>query len=892
MSQALMPSKSAKRRQKSPPPGQPSASATAPETAAAAAQGVDLTIRRVPVPVADAGAGAFLFAIGLAASAAGNFNPPLALGLLAPILLILLSRCGVATGGLVCAILSLIVAIMAVPPDSSRWTLLWYLIIALAAADLGTSLRQRGPAAASVVGRALLRRYLAIAAVVLLFDLGVLANPAARVYLDEPVRSASRWLTGLFAAKPLPLGPTYWSLPVLVAFIILAAGRGSWARALLTLAGGALALVGYFGIIAPLQNYGTDSPAPRSLLSWFERYPDPFQLASEPIDWGYILRWLAIERPQIVLIALLAMAFWTSATLVPSVLSLTSTIALARTARRRRTALIAVAFGIGIGIWACWITSPRTVPSADLAGRKVAIMTSNILMKVPEHGHYGERSLGMFGRLPGSLRSLGMAVDEIKAPSELRKDHQILILINLQESFSPSDKSNIQQWTKAGGGLLVLTDHTGDKALRLPTNDLVGEFGLRANFDSGRLFTLDGTNNFERLIGSPAEALRGVRWRPVEQYGTGASLAINPPAIPVLQSRFAYSDPGSFTAVDRGLCGNLRYDVGEPLGDIPLVGFARAGKGRVILFGDTSPFQNGAFASAHHFIRHVLGTLLPRGPSPGMSIAWVPPIILLAAALAALAALRRVSSRVSTGILALVIAWGAARAVAARPTPAPLELANTPTAVIDVTKAPYAGMEDWTNTDLGGLQTCLMREQYTPIISEIPLDAQADKLRAGDALFLVAPLCPLSEPESRAIDRFMRRGGRVVVNCGREEADQILGWLQTYGLSISNTPLGATPEDEALDPNHIHFFNAWVLQGDGEVIAKVRRQPVAMSKPVGAGRLTLIGDSKFFWNVNIESRESHRPGNIAFLGRLLKDDRSTGGGGATTAPVPTTQPSR
>jgi hypothetical protein len=46
--------------------------------------------------------------------------------------------------------------------------------------------------------------------------------------------------------------------------------------------------------------------------------------------------------------------------------------------------------------------------------------------------------------------------------------------------------------------------------------------------------------------------------------------------------------------VDRSYLGDRRHNPGEKIGDLVLVAEARYGNGRMLVFGDTSPFQNGA----------------------------------------------------------------------------------------------------------------------------------------------------------------------------------------------------------------------------------------------------------------------------------------------------------
>jgi hypothetical protein len=205
---------------------------------------------------ADRGAGVFLLVVAFAASATGNLGPLLELALLTPALILLLIRCGVRGASLIPAIVALAICVAVMPPATNRWTGLSYIVVVLAVAH-ATSSAARSAARATTGGRSELRRYLIVATAVLLIDVAVLANPAARRAVDDVVRGWSESLTGLFGGPRLPLGVTYWSLPVLVAYLAVAFARAPLSRMILTIAAGCVALLTYLSVVGPLQTYMT-----------------------------------------------------------------------------------------------------------------------------------------------------------------------------------------------------------------------------------------------------------------------------------------------------------------------------------------------------------------------------------------------------------------------------------------------------------------------------------------------------------------------------------------------------------------------------------------------------------------------------------------------------------
>ena len=87
------------------------------------------------------------------------------------------------------------------------------------------------------------------------------------------------------------------------------------------------------------------------------------------------------------------------------------------------------------------------------------------------------------------------------------------------------------------------------------------------------------------------------------QYGVGASLNITASSFPVIIGTYALSDHGNQTNKDIAYLGDYEYNKGEQLGDVILVAGAYYGEGKVLVFGDTSSFQNPAITFSYPFIQ-------------------------------------------------------------------------------------------------------------------------------------------------------------------------------------------------------------------------------------------------------------------------------------------------
>src|SRR5262249_49472270 len=89
------------------------------------------------------------------------------------------------------------------------------------------------------------------------------------------------------------------------------------------------------------------------------------------------------------------------------------------------------------------------------------------------------------------------------------------------------------------------------------------------------------------------------------KQSTGASLTLTSPAEPVATARWGFSDFGDRANKDNAFLGDYIHQAQEPFGDLPVVALSRHGQGRVIVFGDTSAFQNIALPSAWPFVTQV-----------------------------------------------------------------------------------------------------------------------------------------------------------------------------------------------------------------------------------------------------------------------------------------------
>ncbi|UCF78366.1 MAG: hypothetical protein JSW03_09745 [Candidatus Eiseniibacteriota bacterium] len=505
--------------------------------------------------------------------------------------------------------------------------------------------------------------------------------------------------------------------------------------------------------------------------------------------------------------------------------------------------------------------------------------------KIPVHGTYGERSAGMFGMFPSALEAAGLDViasnDLTLLDSPAAPD--CVVMINIQEYLEEEERERIWKFVSEGGGLLCLGDHTGVAGIRGPFNDLLEPVGIRFRFDSSTFF---GQGWNEALDFRPHPLNRGVETAEDFQIWVGATLDLDIAARPVVIGRYGYSDIGDAANIERSYLGDRRYNPNELLGDVVLVADARFGKGKVLVFGDTSGYQNLSLVRTLDSVVRSLDYLSAGERFGPGALAQVGLLVLLLLLVTAGAAYVKNPLPIIAAALGVIV--GSALCQLATPTPKQLtpafldespEFSFSPTphvkrelAVMDVSHGGHHTLRGWKDKSIGGLQLNLARNGYFPLLRpEFPYQ---DLERGAALLVIMAPTRVYSEREIDAIEKFLRSGGRVIISVGFEELRASEGLLNRFGLSVANVPLGRLEVASEGDSPGILFREGWPVLFDSgapvEVMVSEWNYPLVVRKPVGAGNIILIGDSSFFHDANLETREHYFEGNVAFFRRLIE----------------------
>jgi hypothetical protein len=309
------------------------------------------------------------------------------------------------------------------------------------------------------------------------------------------------------------------------------------------------------------------------------------------------------------------------------------------------------------------------------------------------------------------------------------------------------------------------------------------------------------------------------------QIAVGASLAIVPPAYPIVVGRYGFEDAGdSLNGGPGAFMGNLAHERGESVGDVVLVAAQQVGRGRVLVFGDTSPFQNGAL-------------FLSQGLASN-AIQWLAG-----------------NPRVSGGGLAFTYA--------------------DEVALIDFSLRPRARLTLFDEASLGGLANCLARAG----IVAAPAFSRSAWSQGARYLFLVSPT-RFGRRDADRLATYMFEGGNVILAQGYNVPPPCRLLLSRFGLAIEDIPLGAGEAG-----SRVVHKDAWAIScpvRDGEcapdtlVRASAFGHPTVVTKRLGRGSLTLISDGRFFLDENLEGERRAEPRNLAFVNDLISALRAEG----------------
>ncbi|MFH1314381.1 MAG: hypothetical protein ABIJ00_14285 [Candidatus Eisenbacteria bacterium] len=436
--------------------------------------------------------------------------------------------------------------------------------------------------------------------------------------------------------------------------------------------------------------------------------------------------------------------------------------------------------------------------------------------RLPDNEKLGLVSSGMFGLFRESLerrvRETGgevILIDSLGGHDLSRVG--VITFINPTTSLTDGEVSALGDFVTSGGGLLVLGDHTDIGGSRDPLNTLLSFTGIRFNFDSA----VPLRKHWHGCLKTRAhETTRGAHDAVMLQTAVGASLEIEEPAFPLVVGRYGFSDAGDYSNAGMGAhMGNGRHEATERVGDLVLVAGQSIGKGRVVTFGDTSPFQNVALFLSRNLVEE--------------TIAW----------------LAGGEQRIGPGV-----------------SEAPYGGFDYDKAVIDFSLRPEARLELFSATSLGGLANCLARAG----VSAAPSLTSNEWTRNAAYLFIVNPTRNPSHRETSWLLDYTSDGGNLIICQGYRSPGHCPGLLSDLGFSVEPVPLGGGDAG-----SRVRHKDAWWVSYGGEadtsVLATTLGYPTIVKMEMGLGTVTVIGDGKLFLDESLESEFKGTPENTRFV---------------------------
>lgn len=488
----------------------------------------------------------------------------------------------------------------------------------------------------------------------------------------------------------------------------------------------------------------------------------------------------------------------------------------------------------------------------------------------PRHGSYGDFSSGMFGLLPVYARCCGAQVEAIdRSQLASLSDHaDALMIINLRAALDENLTRSLENYMNDGGSVIVLGDHTNVFGLMEALNPMLDRFGVAFRFDSAypsngkwvsRTWSpIDSPSSWDGFIGQDLHAI-------------GASLSIKNPNRPLLVGTAGFSDRGSPGNTKGAFLGNYTLDRQESVGDLVLASWRTVGRGRLIVYGDTSAFQNGALASTW------FNQVMPLLDSCSEPSAWldggaVRVTVLLIALCAAVIALafNSLASGHAIAILAATLIAVPAHRLALRATATQSEVRASEMAIVDHSLLPRTGHYEIGMNDVGPLYVALQRAGLVAVKSDAN---QWWRRGTPRCVAVIAPTVPASDEWTANAISYVERGGTMLIACGPAEAVKLDALLAYAGIEVTRKSLGSYGSllDETVYQGP-RFRDAWELSCRPTVATLFEYDgvPVAAMSKTGNGAIVVIGDPKFFSSRNIERSGSFHRGTVAFVYRMLE----------------------
>lgn len=487
---------------------------------------------------------------------------------------------------------------------------------------------------------------------------------------------------------------------------------------------------------------------------------------------------------------------------------------------------------------------------------------------------FGVGAQGMYGHWVELLQASGREVRVVRDSIDGSDLEGIDTLVSIVPTAPDApDAQLVESFVQAGGSLFLLGDHTDLMGSAAVSNSILEPFGIEFRFDTVMESTGMFVGNLEVIDNGvlPTSTLPNQL-----EILHGASLRLSGPAEPVVIGKLMFGDAGDRHKGGKdAFLGDYRLQPHfEQMGDLVLAAKANYGAGRVLVFGDTSGFQNIALPRSSAVVLRLFDWLDGEDVGGGWLLHGLG---LLAGGLVVLGLKRRRDAElrgISAGLGLLWLVGGAASAPLDNATLVD-ELEETARIflVADSTFT-YAANAHFTDDSFDGLLVNAARSGLTPLIGDpsVPTNLAACEVIAA------LPTAVLADGSVARLTRYVNDGGTLLIATGYEEAAGVQALLDAFGFEIVGLPMGAAPVlkwDQAARYKGPLFAEAWPIVDVQPELGRVRNhfeldgQALVVDRQIGAGRVIVIGDSWFLTDSHLEAETEYVVPNINFLAELL-----------------------
>jgi uncharacterized membrane protein len=471
------------------------------------------------------------------------------------------------------------------------------------------------------------------------------------------------------------------------------------------------------------------------------------------------------------------------------------------------------------------------------------------------------------GRLLDFLRAYGYRVETYSKPltNDVLKKYDILLLAMSSRVYTRQEINHIKKFVKHGGGLMVIGDHTNVDDVMASLNPVLEGFNVGLKFDIVRVDKSIKAN----IFAAHCPMFQGINPTREVAIGNGASLIVSFPAIPILNVGYgAFSDIGDMkTGQDQAYLGNGVLDKDEKVGDHTIIACSKYGKGRVIVFGDSSYFQNLALYRNYKFCYSCFDWLNRMNLSLGNVLLILSIILLITAVII------NNCRQIGYGIVPAIIITQCIAFMANNHSYPDIDYKKLGQRVLfDFAHYPQhrTYWEDSDNypTSLDSLVHQTLRVGLHPFLKyNGRLNAQ--ELKGYDAMVISSPNLPYTRQEVQDVQQWVHHGGGLLV-LGGASRKSINALLEPFKIHLDDKPLGTYYCQKDTDGNDFkvsmrfttkRFIKHPITQGINSILfmtpvsvkggiplAYVYDYPTMIYKKYGKGRVVVVGDDLFFAN--------------------------------------------